>query len=108
MPGGSGDAEDVDAPVGLEVLVFNGDNGLAKDGGEVVVVDDDAAFEGEGAEGAAFLVEQLGGGGWAIALEVVDLREIDGVDEGQPGEGAGDGGERKEDAEDEATGSLAA
>jgi hypothetical protein len=72
---GAGDAEDVDAPVGLEALVFNGDDGFAKDGREVVVVDDDAALEGEGADDAALAVVEVGGGGGAVALEVVDLRQ---------------------------------
>ena len=44
------------------------DDGLAEDGRKVVVVDEDAAFEGEGAEGAAFDVVELGGG--AVALGV--------------------------------------
>src|ERR1035438_512274 len=36
VPDGSHDAEDIDAPMGLEALVFNGDDGLAQDGGKVV------------------------------------------------------------------------
>ena len=41
------DAQDVDAPVGLEALVFNGDDGLAKDGGKAVVVDHLAPLQGK-------------------------------------------------------------
>jgi hypothetical protein len=106
--GGAGDAEDVDAPVGLEVLVFNGDNGLAQDRGEVVVVDEDAAFEGEGTEGTALDIVELGGGGGAVALEVVDLRQVDRVNKGEAGQGAGDSGEAEENAKSDAAGELAA
>jgi len=65
VPGGPGDAEDIDAPVGFEVLVFNRDNGLAQDGREVVVVDEDAPLQSERSERTAFLVEKFGGGGGA-------------------------------------------
>ena len=108
VPGGADDAEDVDAPVGLEVLVFNGDDGLAEDGGEVVVADDVAVFEGEGADYVAFAVVEVGGGGGAIAFEVVDLGQVDGVDEGEAGERAGNDGQKQQHGERRAAGELAA
>jgi hypothetical protein len=108
VPEGSGDAEDVDAPVRFEVLVFDGDDGLAKDGVEIVVVDDDAALQSKGAEGAAFLVVEFGGGGWAIALKVIDLRQIHRVDEGQAGEGPGERSESEQDGKGDASGQFAA
>jgi hypothetical protein len=108
VPDGADDAEDVDAPVGLEALVFNGEDGLAKNGGDVVVVDDYAALEGEGADDAALAVVEVGGGGGAVALEVVDLRQVDRVDEGEAGEGAGNDGQNEQSGEGELTGQLAA
>src|SRR5579863_5707188 len=102
VPDGADDAEDVDAPVRLEVLVFDGDDGLAEDRGELVVVDQDAALEGEGADDAAFYVEEIGGGGRAIALEVVDLGQVDGVDEREASERAGDDREREQSGENDA------
>lgn len=62
VDGGAEDAEDIDAPVGLEGLVFDGDDGLAEHGGEVVVADDVALLEGNGADEAAAAVVEFGGG----------------------------------------------
>ena len=94
MPERAGDAEDVDAPVGIEVLVFDGDDGLAKDRGEVVVVDDDALLEREGADDAALGVVEVGHGGGPVALEVVDLGQIDREDQHEAGQRAGDDGQQ--------------
>ena len=99
VPERAGDAEDVDAPVRLEALVFNGDDGLAQDRGKVVVVDHDAALQREGADDAALLVVEIGGGGGAVALQVVNLRQIDGVDQREPGQRAGDDGQGEQDGE---------
>ena len=79
----------VDAPVRLEALVFNGDDGLAQDRRKVVVVDHHAALQREGADDAALAVVEIGGGGGAVALEVVNLGQIDGVDQREPGQRAG-------------------
>ena len=101
VPERAGDAEDVDAPVRFEVLVFDGDDGLAQDGREVVVVDDDAALQSKGADDAALAVVEIGRGGGPVALEVVDLRQIDGVDQGEAGQRTGDDGEKQEHREGE-------
>ena len=85
--------------MGLEVLVFDGDDGLAQDRSEVVVVDHDAALQRERADDPALLVVEVGGGGGAVALEVVDLGQIDRVDQRESGEGAGDDGQGEEDDE---------
>ena len=53
VPQRSGDAQDIDAPMGLEALVFNGDDGLAQDRRKAVVVDDHTPLEGKGADDAA-------------------------------------------------------
>jgi hypothetical protein len=108
VPGGTGDAKDVDAPMGREAFVFNGDDGLAKDGSEVVVVNDFAAFQSERADDAAFNVVKFGGGGRPKALKVVDLRQIDGINECETGKRAGDDGEREQGSEREPAGELAA
>ena len=47
VPQRSGDAKDVDAPVGIEVLVFDRDDGLAQNGSEIVVVDNDSPLQRE-------------------------------------------------------------
>src|ERR1035441_10653364 len=49
VPQSTTDAQYVDAPMGLEALVFNGEDGLTEDGSEVVVTDHHAAFQREGA-----------------------------------------------------------
>ena len=101
VPDGPHDAKDVDAPVGLEALVFNGDDGLAQDGGKVVVADDLAALQSKGADDAALAVIEIGGGVGAVMLEIVDLGQIDGVNQGEAGQRAGynrkeeQGGKRK-------------
>ena len=77
-------------------------------GREVVVVDDDAALEGKGADDAALAVVEVGRGRWAVALEVVDLRQIDGEDQREPGERAGDDGKQQQDRECNLAGDLAA
>ena len=42
MPERAGNAEYVDAPVGIEVLVLDRDDSLMKDGSEIAVINDDA------------------------------------------------------------------
>ena len=107
VPDGAHDAEDIDTPVGLEALVFNGDDGLAQDGGEAVVADHFTALEGKRADDAALLVIEFGGGGGAVTLEVVDLRQIEGVDEGEAGQGAGNDREGEQGDERELADELA-
>ena len=77
VPRGPADAQYIDAPVRLEVLVFNGDNGLAQDRCKVVVVDHLAPLDRKRANHAPLPVVKLGDGRGAIALQVVNLRQID-------------------------------
>ncbi len=72
VPGGAGHAKDIDAPVRLEVLVFDGDDGLAQNGREAVVADHLAALQREGADDAALAVVEIGGGGGAVLLELLE------------------------------------
>jgi len=94
--------------VGLEALVFNGNNRLAQDGGKAVVADDLAALEGKRADDAALLVVELGGGGRTVVFEVVDLRQIEGIDQGQAGHGAGDDGQGQQRDQGELANKFAA
>src|ERR1039458_6158408 len=76
VPYGSSNAKHIDAPVGFKGLIFDGDNSLAKDWGETVVVDDDPTLECEGANNTALLIVKGCRCGGAVALEIVNLRQI--------------------------------
>ena len=102
------DAQHVDAPVRLEALVFNGDDGLAQHRGKVVVVDHLAALQRKGADDAALAVVEIGGGGGAVALQIVNLGQIDGVDQREAGQRAGNDGQEQQDDQRELAGELAA
>jgi len=93
VPERPADAEDIDAPVGLEAFVFNGDDGLAQHRRKIVVVDHLAPLESKGADDAALLIVEFGGGGGPVALEVVNLGQVDGVYQGEPGQRAGNHGQ---------------
>jgi hypothetical protein len=82
--------------VRLEALVFNGDDGLAENRREVVVIDHNAALEGKGANDAALAVVEVGHGGGAVALEVVNLGQVGGEDQRETRQGAGDDGQKKQ------------
>jgi len=88
VPRRPGNAEDVDAPVRFEALVFDGDHSLAQDGRKAVVVDHLAALQRKRAHDAALHVVELGGGRWPVFLQVVDLRQIDRVDQRETGQRA--------------------
>ena len=94
--------------MGFEILVFDGDDGLAQHGREAFVADDLAALEREGADDAALAVVEIGGGRGAVLLELLDLREIDGVDEGEAGERARCGSENEQRGQRRAASQLAA
>jgi hypothetical protein len=105
---GAGDTENVDAPVRFEVLILDGNDGLAKNGGESVVVDDDAMFESEGSEDLAVAIVEVGSRRRTEMLQLADLGQIGGVDDGQSGEGARDHGKQNENSERGAASNLAA
>ena len=107
VPQRSGHAEDVDAPVRFEVLVFNGDNRLAQDRREIIVVDDDAPLQCKGAEGTAFLVVELGRSRGPVALKIMNLRQIYRIDQRQPGQRAGNCRQAKKHSQSEPAGELA-
>jgi hypothetical protein len=81
VPCGAGDAQHVDPPMRFEALVFNRDHGLAQHRRKVVVVDHHAPLQRKGADDAALLVVQLRQRRGPIALQVVNLRQIGGVNQ---------------------------
>jgi len=66
VPGGAGHAKDIDAPVGLEIFVFDRDDGLAQHGREAVVAHYFAALQREGADDAALAVVEIGSSGGCL------------------------------------------
>jgi hypothetical protein len=100
-------AQDVDAPMRLEVLVFNGDDGLAQDRRKVVVIDHHAAFQREGADDAALAVVEIGSGGGAVVFEVVNLWQVDRINQREPGQRAGNDRQREQRNQHHLAGQLA-
>src|SRR5215472_4269264 len=86
------DTPHIYAPVLLEILVFGGDQGIAQNLREVGVAVDDAPLQRELANDAVLVVVKLGDGAGAIMFELGDLRQVGGVDEDQPADGAGECG----------------
>ncbi len=78
------DAPEVDARVGVEILVFDGDERVAQDLRIVVVGGDDAALQGEGADHAALRVVEFGNRTGAIAFQFIDLGQVGGIHENEP------------------------
>jgi len=93
--------------VGLEALVFNGDDGLAQNRSEALVGDYFAAFQGKGTEDAALAVVEFRVGGGAVMLQIVDLGQIDGIDQGEASQRAGNDREQEQHGQREAAGELA-
>jgi hypothetical protein len=96
MPQGPADAEHIHAPMRFETLVFNGNDGLAKDGGEVVVSNHHSALQGKGTDDVSVAVIEVGCGGGPVVFQLVDLRQVDRVDQSESGQGAGNHGEHKQ------------
>ena len=101
-------APDIDAPVSIEIFVFDGNEGVAKDGRVIVVGSDHAALKGEGTDDAAMVVVEFGDGAGAVVFEIVDLREVGGIDEKKAHGSADQGGKEGEEAEEHAADELSA
>jgi hypothetical protein len=86
VPRGAGHAEDIDAPVRLEVLVFDGDHRLAQNGRKSVIAHDNAPLQGKGAEESSVAVIEVRCGGRAVVLKIIDLRQVSGIDQREPGQ----------------------
>ncbi len=106
VPCGAGKAQEIHAAMALKVAVFGGDDGLAQDRRKVVVVDDHAALQREGAEAAPVNVVEFRGGGGPVMLQLIDLGEIDGVDEHESGEAAGGRSEDDKNGKSQAPGDF--
>src|ERR1035437_1665539 len=91
----------------LEALVFNGDHSLTEHRGKVVIIDHYAPLQRKGADDASLLVVEFGGGGGVIAFQVVNLRQIDGVDQHEPAQRAGNHSESEQSSEGKLAGQLA-
>ena len=94
--------------MGIEVFVFDGDDSLAEDRCEVVIVNDDSLFESERSDDAALAVIEIRHGRRPVALEVIDLGEIDRENQHEPGERPGDYCQQQEDEKRNFTGNFAA
>jgi hypothetical protein len=77
-------AKQIDAPVALEALVFDGDNGIAQHRRNVGVRDDDAPFQRERADLFPVNIQQNRRGIRAVTGQIVHLRHLDGVHHHQP------------------------
>jgi len=96
VPHRSHDAEDVHPPVRFKRLVFNGDHRLAQHRGKIVVIDQNAPLQSKGADDAALAVVEIGGGGWAVVLQIGDLRQIGRVHKRKPRQRSGDDSQHDE------------
>jgi hypothetical protein len=84
----TGDAKEINPSMAVEIFVFDGDEGVAKQGWEVVVSGDDAALQRERADYASTIVINFGDGTRTVRFQRVNLRQVGGVDEEQTGGGA--------------------
>src|SRR5262249_15814422 len=67
-----------------------------------------AALQGERSDGAALVVVEVGGGAGAIALQLLNLGKISGVDEQQPGQRTNQRGDQDQKSEEHTANDLAA
>jgi hypothetical protein len=83
--GGAHDTPDVNAPVSVKVLVFDGKQGVAEHLRIIVVGGDNPALQSERSDDTALVVVELGDGAGTVVLEIVHLWEVGGVDQEQTG-----------------------
>jgi hypothetical protein len=93
--------------VRFKVLVLNGDDGLTKNGRESVVVYDDSMLKREGSEDVAIPIVEIGCCRRPEMLQLVDLGQIGGVDDGQAGQRSGDRRKKHKNSERSTTRDLA-
>ena len=84
-----------------EILVFRGNKGIYKHRGKVAVRGDHAPLQREGANDIAVNVVEFGAGDRAIVFQLVNLREVGGIDENQAGKRANERGKEYEQCENE-------
>ena len=97
-----GDAPDIDAPVPVEVLVFDRNQSLAQDLRIVVITGHHPALQRERPDGASLIVVEFGDGTGAVMFELINLWQIGGVDEQQSGGRSHQSGDQHQQADDEA------
>src|SRR6185437_12514231 len=100
------DSNEVHAAVRLEVLVLDGEDGLAKHWWKFRVRHNDAALQREGAEDFPVNVVELGGRVGAVALEIRHLRDGYGEDHHQRGHNAQDSSACQQHEESGSAGEL--
>src|SRR4029077_5857723 len=92
----AGDAREIDAPMILEVLIFNGANGVVENLGSLLPGHKNTALQGEAADECAIVGIDFRDHVWAIGFQGANFREVTFVDEEQAGGGAkGDGTEQQ-------------
>ena len=87
-PGRPGNAWKVDAPMILEVLVFDGGDRVVENFGDLLPGHQDAALQGEAADELAVVGIDLRDHIGAVSLEGADFRQVAFVNEEQSGGGA--------------------
>ena len=87
---GAGHAPEVHAPVAVKIFVFDGDQSVAQNFGNVVVLHDDAALQREGADDLSFVVVQFGRRTGTVTFEFTDLRQVGRINDQQAGQPADD------------------
>ena len=85
--GGAGDAGEVHAPVILEVLVFDGGDGVVEDFGDLLPGHQDAALQGEAADELAVVGVNFGDYVGAISFQRANFGEVAFVNEKKAGGG---------------------
>src|SRR5579872_913207 len=100
--GGSDDAPEIDAGVTIEILVFNGDQGVAQNGRKIVVGDNNAALQGDGADHPAVIVVEFGDRTGTVGFERIDLRKVGSVNEEHSSGGSDERRDKHEQAKEKA------
>src|SRR4051812_40684500 len=99
---GAGNAPEIDAPVAVEIFIFDGDQSVAQDFGDVVVLHGDPSLQREGTDDLSLVVVKFGGSAGSITLKFTDLWKISRVNDEEPGQrahqGSRDDQQRKYDA----------
>src|ERR1700692_3586159 len=103
---GARNAPDVDARVAVEILVFNRDQGVAQNLGIIIVTGDDPALQRKGTDYSSASVKKFSDRAGTIAFELIDLRQVSGVDEKKSSSGAHRGGEQHEQPKQEVANQL--
>src|SRR6185437_4464527 len=90
-PGGACHAPEVDSPMALKILVFGGEDGVAQDLGDVVILGEHAALQGERANYTSLGVIKFGDSAGTVLFQFADLGQVSGVDDQKSHQGAGHG-----------------